>query len=365
MTIKLFRSNFPKIIFAHILTVGSTMLFGSMLLSPPVFGAEELNALVWCDHADPNLLKPFEEANNVKVNVKEYEGTGTGLTIVEQSKPGDWDLMVIDSIDVRRAVEKGLFSPLPDAELPLSDMFPEIVLDAQTKFDGKRYAVTEKFGYVAIGFNGEKVKRDELQHMSALWEPKFKGRIALYDYYLPMIGLVAMGLGKKTADLKGDDLPAIKDALLKMKANARMTGEITASQTALATGEVDVLVGGGEFVTAGLRKDNPAMEFTLPQEGGILWSQALGVFADSKKKDLALKFVKYVMSPEGQERLATASCFWGMPANRKAKLSDDEKGSLRFDEQPQFLARSQLAPAPDAELDKKMQDLWTEVLQSK
>ena len=107
------------------------------------------------------------------------------------------------------------------------------------------------------------------------------------------------------------------------------------------------------------------MEFTLPQEGGILWSQALGLFADSKNKDLALKFVKYVMSPEGQERLATASCFWGMPASRKAKLSDDEKRSLRFDEQPQFLARSQLAPAPDADLDKKMQDLWTEVLQAK
>ena len=59
--------------------------------------AADLNALIWCDHADPALLQPFEEANGVKVNVKEFEGTGAGLAIVEQSQPGDWDVMVIDS----------------------------------------------------------------------------------------------------------------------------------------------------------------------------------------------------------------------------------------------------------------------------
>ena len=56
------------------------------MASTPV-GAAELNALVWCDHADPALLGPFEDANGVTVNVKEFEGTGAGLAIVEQSRP--------------------------------------------------------------------------------------------------------------------------------------------------------------------------------------------------------------------------------------------------------------------------------------
>ena len=51
--------------------------------------AADLNALVWCDHSDPGFLKPFEDANGIKVNVKEFEGTGAGLAIVEQSQPGD------------------------------------------------------------------------------------------------------------------------------------------------------------------------------------------------------------------------------------------------------------------------------------
>ncbi|HEX7110271.1 MAG TPA: extracellular solute-binding protein, partial [Aestuariivirga sp.] len=185
-----------------------------------------------------------------------------------------------------------------------------------------------------------------------------------YDYYLPVIGMAALTIGKKTAELTEADLPSIKEVLLKMKANAKLVGEVTASQTALATGEVDILVGGGEWVTAGLAKENPALDFSVPKEGAILWSQSLAMFSASKNKDMALKFIQYVMSPEGQARLATSSCYWGMPASKVAALDDAQKKILRFDEQPEFLKRSQPYPSPNADLDKKMQDLWTEMLQT-
>lgn len=345
--------------------LAGALLFTAALLGPSAAAsAEELNALVWCDHSDPAFLKPFEDANGAKVNVKEFEGTGAGLAIVEQSQPGDWDVMVIDSIDIPRGVEKKLFAELPEDKLPFADIFPEVKMDAATKIDGKRYGITEKFGYNTIGYNKDKADPADMQKMSSLWDPKYKGRVAIYDYYLPVIGMAALAAGKKTAELTEADLPAIKEVLMKMKANAKLVGEVTASQTALATGEVDILVGGGEWVTAGLAKENPALDFSIPEEGGILWSQSLAMFEASKKKDLALKFIQYVLSPEGQARLATSACYWGMPASTKAALTDEQKKILRFDEQPDFLARAQHYPAPDADLDKKMQDIWTEMLQA-
>ena len=260
------------------LALAAVALVGIEVVSPA--SAADLNALIWCDHADPALLKPFEDANGVKVNVKEFEGTGAGLAIVEQSQPGDWDVMVIDSIDIPRGVEKGLFEPLPEDQLPVADLFPAVTMDASTRIDGKRYGITEKFGYNTIGYNKSKVDEADMQSMQALLDPKYKGRIAIYDYYLPVIGMVAMSMGKKTADLTEADLPAIKDVLLKMKANSKLVGEVTASQTALATGEVDILVGGGEWVTAGLAKENPALDFSIPKEGAVLWSQSLAMFKD-------------------------------------------------------------------------------------
>jgi spermidine/putrescine transport system substrate-binding protein len=327
--------------------------------------AAELNALVWCDRADPNFLKPFEDANGVKVNVKEYEGTGAGLAIIEQSQPGDWDVMAIDSIDVNRGVARNLFEPLPEDKLPFADMFPETVMDAQTKIDGKRYAITDKFGYNTISYNKAKVDPADMQTLQSLLSDKYKGRIALYDYYLPIIGMAAMAIGKKTNEITEADFPALKEVLLKMKANSKAVTDVAASQTAIASGEADILIGGGEWVTAGIAKDNPDLDFSVPKEGAVYWSISMAMMKDSKNKELALKFIQYVMSPEGQARLATSSCFWAMPANTKAALTDEQKKVLRFSEQAEFLKRSQLYPAPSEELDKKMQDLWTEVLQAK
>ena len=74
--------------------------------------------------------------------------------------------------------------------------------------------------------------------------------------------------------------------------------------------------------------------------------------------------MKYIVSPEGQARLATSSCYWGMPANGKAgdAMTIEQREALRWNEQPEFLERAQLYPIPDAALDTAMQDMWTEML---
>lgn len=172
---------------------------------------EELNALVWCDHTDPALIEPFEKANNVKVNLKEYEGTGAGLSIVEQSRPGDWDVFVIDGVDVPRAIELDLLAEIPANKLPMADIFPEVRMEANNTKDGKIYAVTEKFGYNTISFDKSKVDPKDMEDLSIIWSEKYKGRIAVYDYYLPLIGLTGLAIGKNTADLTEADLPAIKE----------------------------------------------------------------------------------------------------------------------------------------------------------
>ena len=169
-----------------------------------------------------------------------------------------------------------------------------------------------------------------------------------------------------TVDISdGSAVEALRDRAYALKANARQVSDVVASQTALATGEVDILIGGGEWVTALLSAENPALDWTVPSQGALRWSQSIAVLEDSGNKDMATEFVKYIVSPEGQARLATSSCYWGMPANRAAGdvLTDDQKAALRWDDQDEYLANTQLYPTPDADLDLAMQDLWTDMLQ--
>ncbi|MES2968320.1 MAG: extracellular solute-binding protein [Pseudomonadota bacterium] len=335
-----------------------------LTLSSPTF-AQELNALVWCDHTDPALIAPFEEKFGVKVNLKEYEGTAAGLAILDQSQPGDWDVLVIDAVDVGRAVDADLLAPLPADGLPTADFFPELVMADNNTRDGVTYAVTEKFGYNTIAYDKSKVDPADMADMASLTSGKYDGRIAIYDYYLPVLGLLAVGQGVATADITADTLASLKDPLFALKAASKQVSDVVSSQTALATGEVDIVIGGGEWLTAVLNAENPNIDWTIPKQGAVRWAQSIAVLKDSTQPDLAVEFVKYIVSPEGQARLATSSCYWGMPSNAKAgdALTPEQKAVLRWDEQPDFLARAQLYPIPDASLDTAMQDLWTEMLQ--
>lgn len=342
----------------------TTCAAAALCLALPAHAAD-LNALIWCDHADPALLEPFETAHNVRVNTKEFEGTAAGLTILEQSQPGDWDVMVIDAVDVGRAVERGLFAPLPANEMATADFFPQLVLDKNNTVDGTTYAVTEKFGYNTIAYNKAKVDPEDMKSLKALWSGKYDGRIAVYDYYLPVEGLVGLAQGVATKDLDAAALAGLKEPLFALKKASKQVSDVVGSQTALATGEVDILVGGGEWLTAVLHSENPDLDWTIPAEGGLVWAQSIAVLKDSTQPGLALDFVKYITSPEGQARLATSSCYWGMPANRKAgdHLSAEQKAILRWDDQEAYLQRAQLYPVPDAATDSAMQDLWTDMLQ--
>jgi spermidine/putrescine transport system substrate-binding protein len=347
------------------LAAASVAVLASAALSLPAQAAGTLNVLTWCDHEDPSLLQPFEAANGVKVNFKDIGSTADALAILGQSKPGDWDVIVMDETDTGRLERMGLLAPLEKADYPFTTIPAAIANPKLTSVDGTLYTVPEKFGYNTVAFNTTAVSPDAMSDIQAAWDPKYKGRVAVYDYYVPEIQYAAIALGLNPDKITPADFPALKAKLLALKANAAMVGDVTTVQQALTTGAVDILVGGGEWVTAGIQADSPNLTYTIPKQGGIRWQQGLGIFAASKDKPLGVKFIQYILSPQGQAKLATSSCYWGMPANTQAALTPAQKTDLRWDDQPAYIKASypylQMTPA----LDKQLQALWAEVMQGK
>lgn len=322
-----------------------------------------LNVLTWCDHEDPALLQPFEAANHVKIHFKDISSTAQILAVLGQSKPGDWDVVVMDETDTARLAKMKLLAPLDAKDYPFADIPSKIANPKLTSVDGVLYTVPEKFGYNTVAFNKSMVPESAMEDIEAPWSPKYKNQVAIYDYYVPEIQYTALALGMDPTAITDADLPAIKKKLAALRANAAMVGDVTPVQQALATGAVSILVGGGEWVTAGLAKDKPNLTYIIPKQGGIRWQQGLGVFAGSKRHAMAVKFIQYILSPEGQAKLATSSCYWGMPANTKAALTPEQKKILRWNDQPTYIEHSYPYLQMTPEMDKKLQALWAQVMQ--
>jgi spermidine/putrescine transport system substrate-binding protein len=323
-----------------------------------------LNLLAWCDHTDATLFQPFEKANNVKVNVKSYELTGAAISILEQSRPGDWDAFVVDSADVVRMGKAGWLAPLSKADFPYADFFEAAKTPQLHESGGKLWAVPEKFGFNTLAYDTRKFAKDGKPAVAGLFAKDAKGRVAVYDYYLPVIQTLGLMRGVKPADFKEADLKRVEPDLMALKKQSKVVGDMVTVETALANGDVDVLLGAAEWV-ASLKKEKPHIDWGNPVEGGMRWSQSVGVFRQSTKPALALKLAQYLVSPEGQARVATATCYWAMPINRKAALTDAQKKALRFERVEDYLANSYAYGAVDEALDAKMQDLWARFLAGK
>jgi spermidine/putrescine transport system substrate-binding protein len=326
----------------------------------PALAQDELNLLTWCDHDDA-VVAEFEAANNVNVNIKSYELTGAALSLLEQSKPGEWDVFVVDTADVIRFAQGGWLAPLNAADFPYGDMFEGLKMDELHILDGKLYGVPEKVGYNTIAYDNRAFAKDGNLTMAEMFKPEQAGRIAVYDYYLPIMQSLALTKGIKPKDFNEAALDAIRDDLMALKAQSKLVGDVTTVTTALATGDVDVVFGAAEWASA-LKAEKPHIAWGTPAEGGMRWSQSVAIFEGSAKKDLSLKLAQYLMSPEGQGKLATAACYWGVPVNKKAVLTDAQKAALQWDNAEAMIANSYAFSFVGEELDAKMQEMWTEFL---
>jgi len=56
---------------------------------------------------------------------------------------------------------------------------------------------------------------------------------------------------------------------------------------------------------------------TIPDEGGLQWTESMSIVSSSTKKDLAKAFIQYASSPEGQIRSARLPSYWASIPNKK------------------------------------------------
>ena len=116
-------------------------------------GAQELNALVWCDHSDPRCSGPSRRPMGSRSTSRNSKAPSRPChcRAVEARRLGcDGDRL--DRCG--RGVEKVL-SSVAGRPAAFAEIFAEVTMDQHTKIDGKRYG-SGKIRYNTIGFNNQK-----------------------------------------------------------------------------------------------------------------------------------------------------------------------------------------------------------------
>lgn len=280
---------------------------------------DELNILVMAGYEEPQIINEFEQKYNCKVNSKIYPSSDEMMALLLSSKKGTFDVVTPDAPYVAKLVKAGLIKPLNPNDYPIKDFFPRFHHYEQHWINNKLYAVTSRWGFYGLAYNSKYVDPADMQSYAGLWKEKYKGKIAIFDWYLPNMGCIAKYLGyQKPYDIGPQELTKVADTLYSLKP---YVGAIppTNSDTiqALATENMWISIA-GEWLQVLLKEQGHPIELSNPKEGGVTWTEALVIMKDSKKPELAKKYCQWILSPEIQARLAWANAFHATVPNTKA-----------------------------------------------
>ena len=349
------------------LLLGAVLLGLSFSYPSPSYGAErELNLLSWTGYEERAMLDIFEELHDVKVNYKTFVGADQMFALLTQSQ-GQYDVVVIDPEYIEKLHAAGRLAPLDPAGYDFSDYFEPFRKFPLAWIDGKLYAVVVEFGSNGIVYNTDHLTDEDVETWDILWDPKVEGKVGIWDWYLPNMGVISRSLGNQVPyDITDEQLAAVRDRLDSLRSQVTAIHPNPPEMlSALANGQTWIVPAGGEWVAAILQQQGHPINWTVPKEGGIMWMDALGIPNDAPNPDVAKLYIQWMQTPEAQALLSQKQAYQSSVPNRKAYdlLTDAQKDTLRIHDEEDaldLLSRLSVRSLPIQQSEATWQDIWEE-----
>src|SRR5467141_5453268 len=183
---------------------------------------ESLNLLVWEGYADPATVHAFEESRHCKV-MATYMGTSDELVAkLRGGSASNYDV-ISPSSDVAASIARtGLAAPLDLSKLPSYGQLSAKLRDLPlAKANGQVYGVPFMWGPNPLLYDTT-VFAQPPDSWSVFWNPKFKGKVSVWDELSTMY-MAAQILGFDKPDpsqlynLTDDQLAGVRKKLIELK----------------------------------------------------------------------------------------------------------------------------------------------------
>ncbi|ASJ55232.1 spermidine/putrescine ABC transporter substrate-binding protein [Brevibacillus formosus] len=252
-----------------------------------------LNIYSWADNFDPDVIKDFEQKFNVKVNYDVYGSNEEMLAKIQAGASG-YDLIQPSDYMVGTMIQLGLLEELNKANIPnmgnIVSTFKTPPFDKENK-----YSLVYTWGITGIAYNKKYVKETPTS-WNDLWNEAYKGRVIMLNDPREVMGMALIKNGFSNSTTNTEELEKSFADLKKVVPNvvAFDTDNIKQKMIAEEAWIGTVWSGDAAFIHA----QNPDVEYFIPKEGATIWADTLAIPKGAKNKEMAEKFINYLMDPE-------------------------------------------------------------------
>jgi len=254
---------------------------------------ETLTIYNWAEYIDPEIVSSFEVVYNAKVRYITFEAA-TELFDNVKNQRDDYDLVIATDYIVMALRREKLLAPLNKANIPNIRNLDPFFISPQFDPDN-RFCIPYQWGTTAITYNRKATGR-EITSWGDLFDPQFRGRVSFMDAHREMLGEMLLYFRYSPNTTNADEINHIRDFLIDNHEQF-LTLQAFDGYKWVSTGEVDIAV---EYNGAAMRTilEDPNINYVIPVEGAIMWTDNMCIPVGSTHKDLAEKFINYIMEPE-------------------------------------------------------------------
>jgi putative spermidine/putrescine transport system substrate-binding protein/spermidine/putrescine transport system substrate-binding protein len=197
-----------------------------------------------------------------------------------------------------------------------------------------------------------------------MWDPKLRGKISVWDD-LSTLYMAAQVLGYDKPDpdhlynLSDAELESVKNKLLALKPNIRKIWSTGGELTNLFDNHEVVAAMGWPLMTNQLRAAKFPVGETIPKENTTGWIDHLMITSGSENKDLAYKFLAYMIDAQTQKKVTDVTGY--APANPQAAqfMTGEQQKNLHLDNVDEY--QKQIYFWQNVPRRAKYNEIWNEV----
>lgn len=253
-----------------------------------------LNLYSWPDYENPDTLAGFTQATGIAVYTAIFESNEEMVEHVV-NRPGNYDLIVPSSDTVSRMIKDKLLMKLDKGQLPNFNNLSEQFRSGRAYDPTNNYSIVKTWGTTGILWRPD-VVTETFTRWADFWAvaPKYAGQVILIDSRDEIIGIALKYLGYSINDGDAAHLSEARAKLMELKPHVVVTSDYIEKVEAHTVS----LVVGWNGDAAQIRADGTPIEYIIPDDGSVLWTDNWCIPASALHPHNAHAFINYLLDPQ-------------------------------------------------------------------
>jgi spermidine/putrescine transport system substrate-binding protein len=323
----------------------------------------EITIFTWETYHDDPWIEEYTAATGVKVNVIR---TGSVDEMYAQTRSGaiEADILYFDTGSVPRYVEAGLVGPFDATKTPNSSLIsPSMDWVNRLTLDGKLWGIPYNWGTQPLMFDKDAVG-DEPQTWAALWDPKYAGKVSMFDDAYITFPMIAAYVGAADPfNLTEDEFEACADALRRLRPQVGTIARgFDDAQTIYAAGDAVIGYCQNIAIVHNLNALGKNFGYSFPTEGTPTWIDC-AILTPKGERQEVYDFINANLTREWQGRFITKSFNNGVLTEADARTAGVPEDILVktnvIDQATDGFWKKMIVLQPPEDIDRRLQ-MWND-----